>query len=545
MMNKNSRIQIIKICLIFCLFSIISISNVSALQEEDEPTLRSLVTAPPPLLDDEQFTLPQPLVTVPPLLLLDITDAEEESYLYSFIEKYLVRKDNIPESKSKKVLRFSAQSFGVLIGSLAGVPYFLTAQNSANGNEALSWVIAITNTISMSGTGAWSYSKLLKDLDPQSAEERVLLQKNKLPGPLHVASHILGVISSIPNTYIIYLYNTQKWFAGITFFLDYSLQTNGYLELFRKMKAHKSKIKGFFCRKMQSEDLERDPSFHNTRKLLIRHLSHKTIPALLTMPSDERDRLVTLIYHGDNFTVENYLESLLNLTFSTPLKTPDTWKDGYPRAAFISFLSISAIFNLVHNGFCSYKTWQAIYDDSYFVMPMTIVSTLPIFILEIKATIAVGYFLYNYIFYLISREPQPPSLLHVLYPKTSKALPFVCMPLGGVSAYVSRFLVSSILEEIIPQITPRLTLVVGGFLGPFLFSAYTNYSFIQDVLLKYARYFGETTKRNFVRLIQDIEKLIEIVSLTQEEQIEKFKNHPNVQNSISILNNEDSRESLV
>lgn len=555
-MNNNYRIQLIKIFLIFFLSDVICISNESSSTHEEEnrgnaphsliktekidpplplPDMEEIVPRLPlPIMEEIEPHLPQPIMEEidPPLPLPNI----EESHLYSFIEKYLVKQEDISESKPKKILRIGGLVVGVVFGSLAGVPYFTTAQNSAGSNIGARWVIGIINTVSISGTGAWSYSTLLKGLNPRSAEEKVLVKKSKLLIPLHITSHVLGLVSSVPNSYIIYLYNTQKWFVGITYLYDYSLGTNGYLGLFKKVIAHKCKITGCCCPKKKPEDLEAAPPTHNTQKLLIRHLSRKTIPALLTMPIDERDQLITSIYHKDNLKVENYLESLLNLPYHPPIETPDTWKRGYPKVAVISGLSLSAVFNLFHNGFCSYKTWQMIYNNPYFVIPMTVVSTVPLFLLEINATIVVGSSLYDSAFYIISRKPLPPSLLHTLYPKTSRVLPFVCIPVAAVTAYVGRYLVSNILQEILPNVAPRLTLVIGGFLGPFFFSAYTNYSLVQDLLLKYARSFGDITKKKFVRLIQELEELSKMIGLTQKEEIKKFTDHPNIQNSIFILN---------
>ncbi|MBX9787097.1 MAG: hypothetical protein K2Y08_07150 [Alphaproteobacteria bacterium] len=487
--------------------------------EEVEPHL------PPPIM--EEIDLPLPLHGI------------EESHLYSFIEKYLVKQEDISESKPKKILRIGAQVLGGVFGSLAGIPYFTTAQNSAGGNIGGGWVIGIINTVSISGTGAWSYFTLLKGLNPQSKEEKALIKKSKLLIPLHITSHVLGVVSSVPNSYIIYLYNTQKWFVGITGLYDYSLGTNGYLSLFKKVIAHKCKTRCCCCRKTKPDDLEVAPPTLNTQKFLTRHLLDKTIPALLTLSIDERDQFITSLYHNDNLKVENYLESLLNLPYHLPIATPATWKKGYPKIVFISGLSLSAVFNLFHNGFCSYKTWQMIYNSPYFVIPMTIVSTVPLFLLEINATIVVGSSLYDSAFYIISRKPMPPSLLHTLYPKTSRVLPFACIPLAAVTAYVGRYLVSNILLEILPNDAPRLALVIGGFLGPFFFSAYTNYSLVQDLLLKYARSFGDITKKKFVRLIQELEELSKMIGLTKKEEIKKFTDHPNIQNSIFILNIEN------
>jgi len=466
---------------------------------------------------------------------------EEESHLYSFIHKYLVQQESIPESKLKKILRSGAQGICVVLGSSAGVPYFQIARQAGGGNGILAWGMGITNTIATSGTGAWAYFNLLEGFDPQSDEEKILLQKSKLPLPGHLASHTLGLVVAVPTAYMASLYNTHKWLAGISYGLDYSLKTNGYLNFFKSLTAQESKVKS--CIGGSQENLELESYLQNIQQLLIHHLSRKTISALLTMSNEERDNFITSIYQEENLTVENYLKSMLSLNSSNPpsRETPDTWKKGYPKIAFVSGLSLSAVINIFHNGYCAYKGWEFLYENPNFDIPMAVITTIPIFILELQATIQTGRSLYDAAFYRISGDPQP-SLLHSLYPKFSRVLPYLCIPLAGVTAYVGRFMVVDIIQEVLPQQEYSLFFAVGGFMGPFLFSAYTNYSLIEDLLLKYTRSFGENSKKKLALLIQGIEKLTKIISLTPKEEIKEFIEHPNIQSSMPMLNGEDVSE---
>ena len=270
------------------------------------------------------------------------------------------------------------------------------------------------------------------------------------------------------------------------------------------MSTEKSKIKS--CLGIGDQDSsDMDPSLSKTQQLLVHHLSQKVIPALLTMSDEERDQFIELVYREDNLKVKKYLETIFKICSSGSLEeeTPDTWKKGYPKLALISGLSLSAVLNIFHNSICGYKAWEMVYDHPAFTIPMAALSTIPIFILELQATIGTGRLLYNAAFYRLTGKPQP-SLFNTLYPTFSRVLPLACIPLAAITAYVGRYMVMDILQEVLPREGPRLFFAIGGFMGPFLFAAYANHTLIQDLLLSYMRSFGETSQKKLADLTQNI-----------------------------------------
>lgn len=469
---------------------------------------------------------------------------QEDSYLHSFIQKYFIEKEEVPEGQLKKILRATTKGVSVLLGSLSGIPYFAVGRDAGGENAIVSWGIGITNTIATSGIGSWSYFNLLKSLDPQSSEEKALLQKRKFLLPAHFGSHALGLVVAVPTGYMAARYNTYKWLALISFGADYSLKTNGFLTLLRHITSPDNRIKKCFLGEDKEEN-EIEVSVLDTQQLLISHLTKKTIPALITMHDEEREDLLASLYQTNNRTVENYLNSLLSLTFSgsSTLETSETWKKGYPRTAFVSALSTSAFINVIHNAVCAYSAWSMLYNSVVFSVPMAALSTIPIFMLELNATVKTGHALYDTVFYRVSRKSQP-SLEHSLYPKLMRAAPLFSIALAGVTAYVGRFMVQDILQDVLPQEYATF-LTVGGVIGPFLFASYANYSLIKDLLLSYARSYGKASKRKLALLTQDIEKLIQVIKLTKPEEMSNFLKNTNIQNSLSILNREEIREDLL
>lgn len=516
---------LIKICFMLCLFNF----STSSMEDYKNNTSDSVK--------------PTHVQQTTPLIALEDNEGGE-GHLYSYIQKYNVQQEDILESKYKKVARIGGQGFAIMLGSLAGIPYFEVARKAGGDNAVLSWGVGITNTVATSGTGAWSYFNLLKGLDPQSEEEKTLLQDSSLPIPGHLAAHALGFVVAVPTAYMTSLFNTHKWLAGISYLLDYSLKTNGYLNFFKKMSTEKSKIKN--CLGIGDQDApDVDISLSKTQQLLIHHLSQKVIPALLTMSDEERDQFIESVYQEHNLKADKYLESLFKISSSNFIKeeTPDTWKNGYPKLALLSGLSLSAVLNIFHNGICGYKAWQMVYDHPAFTLPMAALSTIPIFILEMQATIETGRLLYDAAFYRLTGKPQP-SLFNTLYPTFSRILPFTCIPLAAVTAYVGRFMVMDILQDVLPQEGARLFFAIGGFTGPFLFAAYANYTLIHDILMSYTRSFGEIGQKKLALFVQNIEHLSKIMSLTKKEEIRSFIEHPEIQNYINMLSNEDTSEEM-
>ena len=84
---------------------------------------------------------------------------------------------------------------------------------------------------------------------------------------------------------------------------------------------------------------------------------------------------------------------------------------------------------------------------------------------------------------------------------------------------------------------------MGGVLGPFLFASYTNYSLIQDLVLSYTRSYGEVHQKKLALLVQDVEKLAKVISLTKPEEMQKFLINRNIQNAVSPLNKKEATES--
>jgi hypothetical protein len=105
-------------------------------------------------------------------------------------------------------------------------------------------------------------------------------------------------------------------------------------------------------------------------------------------------------------------------------------------------------------------------------------------------------------------------------------------------------MVIDILKEILPQEGPRLFFAIGGFMGPFLFASYANYSVIHDLLVKYKRSFGEISQKQLVLMIENIGKLNHLMKFAKKEEVKSFMEQPSIQNLISSLNNGVTREEI-
>lgn len=474
--------------------------------------------------------------------------ATEEAPLYPFIQKYLIHQERVPESQLRNFLRLGVKGAGVIFGSLAGIPYFEPGRQAGGKNEIIAWIVGSATAVAISGTGLWSYLNLLKSLDPHSPEEKDLMQKNKFPLLIHTSSHVLGLAAAVPTAYIAARFNTYKWLAVISYGLEYSLKTNGFLTFFTSVFPQKNKIKQPLLEEelplLAKNQTKIDSSLLEMSSLLVKHVSKKTIPSLISMKNEERSELIFLLYQEGNPTVENYLNTLLNLPFaSLPFqKTPDMWKKGLPRTAFVGTLSISALMNVVHNFHCAHAAWKMIYDQPAFIIPMAVLSIAPTFVLELQATTKVGHALYDSAFYYMTGVSSP-SLAQSLHPKLMKTLSIACLSIAGVTAYVGRFMVLDILHDVFSH-EYSLLFSVSGVLGPLLFTSYVNYSLVENLVLSYTRSYGEEYKKKLALLIQDIEKLTHVISRAKPEEMEKFLASPNIQAIISISDGKERAKKI-
>ncbi len=456
---------------------------------------------------------------------------DEKGYLYDYAEKYLIHHQPLLEKNLKRLLLLGAQGFCVTVGSLAGAPYFEVGREAGGDNTVLGWAIGITNTLATSGTGAWAFFHLAKGFEPQSSQEKVLVRRGRLPVPVHLTSHALGVAVAVPIGYMMTRYNSEKWLAGLSFVLDYGLKTKGYVSLFKDLKDNKDNITRFWGKNSKKET---DLATEAIREALLHHLSNHSLPSVLTKTEKDRDQFIALLEQPENQDVSNYVKSLLSLTHAQNFiqDSPRTWKKGYPRTAFISALSLSAVMNIYHNGYCAYAAWKYLYDNPSFTIPMSAVSVLPTFMLEIQATMKVGGLLYDGAFHRFKGTPQP-SLIQTVYPILSKVIPLACVTLGGVTAYVGRFMVIDVLQDSMPDTNYPLFFAVSGFLGPFLFASYANYSLLEDLSLAYARSFGQIRQKKLACLFQDIEKLMNVTRLAPVKDMKKFADQTSLQEILS------------
>ena len=540
-MDKEIKIQngkkyslLLKKCLVLFFLSFLSVKNaLSMSDEEDEPS--NFLSSSHIKIVETNAPSRDPEIELTTLGVIREDQDQLNDLTYFFIQKYLVQQEAFSEDQFKKGFRVSAKVMGGLLGGLAGVPFFAVGREAGGENGVIALGMGLSNTIAISGIGSWSYFNLLKGLDPQSPEEKNLIPKRNFQLPAHLLSHTLGLIVAVPTGYMAVRYNTHKWLAIISYGVDYSLKTNGFLTFYNSIASQKGKTTE---QSLITNEEEKEYSSLDIQQNLVQHLSKKTIPTLLTMGEHERNEFISALYSDENMTVENYLNSLLSLAPSNPPEdTPDSWKKGYPKKMFVGGISISPFINAIHNGYCAYAGWSSLYDNMYFTVPMAVLTTVPIFGLELKSTITTTSLLYDSAFYRISGHPQR-SLEQTLYPKFTRALPFVCLSLAGITTYVGRFMVVDVLEDVLPR-DVSLFLAVAGFASPFIFASYANYSLVKDCLLGYTQSFGEGHKSSFVSLIQDIKKLASIIQLTNPQEIENFIKNPKIANILSTANNND------
>ena len=146
---------------------------------------------------------------------------------------------------------FRELSLAALFGVTAGVPFFepaCAASRFITDTPALCYTFGVSFIVSYGGVVTWAGLRLADRIRSYSPSEKELTEKfmPKNNGFLsHIASNIFGAVACVPGVYLVYKYNTVKWFVFPTIVVDYILKTEGSYILLNALINEKINIK--FC----------------------------------------------------------------------------------------------------------------------------------------------------------------------------------------------------------------------------------------------------------------------------------------------------------
>ena len=135
---------------------------------------------------------------------------------------------DLDEPSSIKWTRRTAKGIATIFGITAGVSFFEPACMASSRllltkNSALCYVSGMSIIASYGGVVTWAGFRLADRIrsstsDARMLEERFIAKKNGFMS--HMAANFLGAVACVPGVYLVYKYNSAKWFVFPTVVVD-------------------------------------------------------------------------------------------------------------------------------------------------------------------------------------------------------------------------------------------------------------------------------------------------------------------------------------
>ena len=176
---------------------------------------------------------------------------DEPDLLANFLYMLNLKIQDVSNHNERAIIkwtRISAKSLAVILGLTAGIPFFQPACTASlhspilPGNDFLCYTFGIGTVIAYGGLVSWAGLRLTDRIrsykfDEEMLGKKIISEKNGVLG--HLISNVSGLFACIPGTYLVYKYNSIKWFVIPTILVDYILRTEGYYTFLNKIKSIK------------------------------------------------------------------------------------------------------------------------------------------------------------------------------------------------------------------------------------------------------------------------------------------------------------------
>lgn len=358
----------------------------------------------------------------------------EISPLSSYFSKTICQAEASSQQRCTKALQVVKVVAGI-VGSSTGISFISSSLKAgrAIGVHQLGWVIAGAEVIAYGGKVSWVMTEAVDKFKPKSEEEKIIFKQTTCKScSKHLACNLLGVVASIPLTYLSYKYNDFKPLALLTFLGSYSTRTLGYhklldqvssllfkpaltedLRIFKTQVVNKVKVTQLRFLKMS--DAERDIAFQE----LSQRSTLKEVYEFLFPEEPDTDRTVV---------------------------SPDSWGRGIPRKFTLAISSIVPVGNALVNIVASYKGATMLYDNNVFAGGVIVLSVLPNFALDLYVASTVAGNLFDSV-YNTCRKRETPNFMTALYPKAKYIIPALAFTTTLLSLGNDAFMGSDTLKD--------------------------------------------------------------------------------------------------
>lgn len=434
----NQHVKSKKITLIFVFSLFLSIINTSLSQGmqfdiDDEENNSSITLSPVNIKDDEKDNSTSVLLSSDEkTTLVDKTNPISNSYVLAF-------REDIEESSARCLGAKYAVSLLAGIGPI--IPQIAIALKIGEYFKSpwLGYTLIGTTILSIEGITAWLVWELIDDTQK-------LIKKSKQSQPNQVnrrscgkyikgigiggLSLILGALSSAPDVYKTYKYNSIKEFAIISFIYDTIPRTIGFYKFFSTIDTTVSKI----CEKESIVKNKGVQVVDFTEAYFINQCKEKGI----------KDVSNTLKNYDTPSEIYSHLSSNFQQVASEET-LPNYYGKGIPRKIVkllaLAFPLGSAGFNMV----LAYKGWNLFIDNQVALGLLSVFSVLPTFALSSHVVMEAAGNLFDKIYLCRSKVPFS-SYFETFHPKTRKAFIGFSVLLGAANSLTGFFLIADNLQ---------------------------------------------------------------------------------------------------
>lgn len=394
-------------------------------------------------------------------------DADEErstslshSYLLAF-------QDDLENQIScSEILRYTiclVGGFGPFIPQIAVAQKIAESYNS----EFLGYALVGASAISIEAITAWIIWELIDDTknlikaSKQNEESTSTCNANVLKNiGIGVASFVFGVLSSAPDVYIKYKYNTIKWFSLISLVYDSIPRVIGFYKLFSSLKLENIKN---LCKGKDFQEL------HGTK---IVELSKAYF---LQKCKETGIENVSEALSGDLSPSEVYAYLTFNTQSAlTDANSPHDFANGIPRKGVKYLSAILPTASAIFNTAMAYKGFKVLMSNEPVLWSLSTFSVMPSFFLGSYVIMEASGNVFDKIYLCRSPVPSSDYFSH-FYPKINFVLLGSAVVVASVTSFGTfRLITDNLNDTILDPIKYGIAALAVG--ADVTFGTYTIYS---------------------------------------------------------------------
>lgn len=440
-------------------------------------------------------------------------DAENHLHpLASYLLKYVIEKQPIPEKLLRKNCRKFAIAMSIIVACASGIPYIKPSRDALERHDALGWIVAISTIFSFGAGSTWAWLNIMREFEPRSPEEDSVITGDSPRIIRLLFANLLGSLATLPSAYAVYKFNNKLIYPIIAF--TAGVATNIYA-LYTLYDGKKLLSKGMRVLKRWRPNNLADNTILTMTENLGQMLS-KSPMLLLNAPSTERTLVMSSLYCKNQWDpqkhFELFLKEIIKLNLLNQISSQNKkWGQGWPRFLFKSISIIFPISFSIVNATLAYESSKLIYDNTFFSIIYTILTVVPYMSIEFLAAIKTFEDIFDRIFNCAIRQ-HTISFSQLFYPKINLIAQFSSILLGLIPSVNRIYITLNTIEN-----KGKIPLTIIGALGGVIFQTFSLMDLKNQVLIKYSESSDNNGQKELAHFFKSINQFIKIYENTDLE----------------------------